>query len=364
MGYGSVRTLLVTGGAGFIGSNFLRYWLERYPQDRLICVDLFTYASNHTIRQLSDQYNQLDLIEGSICSEQTIQQIMQNSIINMIVNFAAETHVDRSIDEPMLFTQTNLVGTQVLIEAARQYCEKNSDQKTPLRFHQVSTDEVYGSIAAQQAGAKEQSPYKPSSPYAASKAAADMLVKAYNRTYGLDVTISNGSNTYGPYQYPDKLIPKTIVNVLTDQRIPIYGDGSQMRDWLYVNDHVLSIESILLGGRAGESYNVAANQELSNLQLVTKICAVIERLLERHRDFRMVFSGAKHALVGDSRKLIEFVGDRPGHDMRYDVDCTKIASELGFSVASVFDQTLEDTVLWYMNNYQWWSDEQSVKKPS
>jgi len=313
--------LLVTGGAGFIGSNFIHYWLAKHPTDEIINLDLLTYAGNlANLADIADQPN-YRFVQGDIVSDEVVDELVGQ--VDCIVNFAAETHVDRSIGNSLVFVKTNIEGTANLLEAARRH---------GVRFHQVSTDEVYGDLGPNDPKFNELSPYRPSSPYSASKAAADHLVRAYYRTYNLPITISNCSNNYGPYQYPEKIIPLFITNLIEDRKVPLYGQGSNIRDWIYVDDHNAGLEAILLHGRVGETYCLGGDHEISNLELAQEIIR----------------------LLGKDESYIEFVTDRPGHDWRYSIDFHKAKEELGWEPQVDFISGLEATVRWYKEHEVWW----------
>ncbi|HQI94559.1 MAG TPA: dTDP-glucose 4,6-dehydratase [bacterium] len=313
--------LLVTGGAGFIGSNFIHYWLKKHPADEIINLDLLTYAGNlANLADIADQKN-YRFVKGDIASYEVVDELVGQA--DCIVNFAAETHVDRSIGNSLVFVKTNIEGTANLLEAARRHS---------VRFHQVSTDEVYGDLGPNDPKFNELSPYRPSSPYSASKAAADHLVRAYYRTYNLPVTISNCSNNYGPYQYPEKIIPLFITNLIEDRKVPLYGQGSNIRDWIHVDDHNAGLEAILLYGRLGETYCLGGDHEIRNLELAKEIIS----------------------LLGKDESYIEFVADRPGHDWRYSIDFHKAKEELGWEPRIDFISGLESTVRWYQEHEAWW----------
>jgi dTDP-glucose 4,6-dehydratase len=316
--------LLVTGGAGFIGSNFILYWIKNHPDDSVINFDKLTYAGNlENLKEVEKNPNYV-FIEGDICDPEAVNRAMQS--VDYVVHFAAETHVDRSISGPAVFVMTNVVGTQVLLDAALK-----NDIK---RFHHVSTDEVFGSLELEdRVKFSESTPYNPRSPYSASKAGSDHLVRAYFTTYGLPITITNCSNNFGPYMFPEKLIPLAITNILEDKKIPIYGDGLYVRDWLYVEDHARAIDAVLSGGKVGETYLVGGMTELiPNIEIAKKIVA----------------------LLGKDESYIEFVKDRPGHDRKYDVDWSRIKNELGWEPLHSFDEYLALTVQWYKDNKTWW----------
>lgn len=316
--------LLVTGGAGFIGSNFIRYWFKKHPNDKIINLDKLTYAGHmSSTRDFSSNKN-YKFVRGDICNSKIVESVARG--VDVIVHFAAESHVDRSILGPAVFIETNVLGTQVLLDAALKY--------KVGRFHHVSTDEVFGSLPL---GSKEKfredTPFSPNSPYAASKAASDLLVRAYWKTYGLDVTITNTSNNFGPYQDPEKFLPRMITNLIEDKPLPIYGDGRYVRDWLYVEDHCRAIEMVLKKGKPGETYLVGGlTRDINNLEIARKLIK----------------------MFGKNRNYIKFVKDRPGHDRRYAVDWSKIKKELGWEPKYSFDEWLEKTVEWYKKNEWWW----------
>ena len=329
-----MRRILVTGGAGFIGSSFVRYWAARHPADRLVVLDALTYAGSRENLRGVDGPGGLRFVHGDIVDGGLVARLFSEESFDTVVHFAAESHVDRSIDGPEDFVRTNVVGTQVLLDAARTAWRNGSVPEAEVRFHHISTDEVYGSLGPDDPPFTERTPYDPSSPYSASKAAADHLVRAYHRTYGLPITISNCSNNYGPRQYPEKLIPVVLRAALEGRRIPVYGDGSNVRDWLYVDDHCDAIERILDDGRPGRTYNVGGRCEVSNLELVRRICGILDE----------VTGGGPHA------DLIEFVTDRPGHDFRYGIDTSRIADELGWQPTVALEDGLRETVRWFMDH--------------
>jgi dTDP-glucose 4,6-dehydratase len=332
--------VLVTGGAGFIGSNFVLDWISE-SRGTLVNLDKLTYAGN--LRNLAALENDPRhiFVRGDIADSLLVQQLLAEWQPRAIVNFAAESHVDRSIHSPQDFVHTNINGTFRLLEAARAYCASISEKdRRTFRFLHVSTDEVYGSLGANDPAFTEQSPYAPSSPYAASKAASDHLVRSYHHTYGLPTLITNCSNNYGPYQFPEKLIPLMIANALKGKPLPVYGDGRNIRDWLYVGDHCSAIRLVLERGRVGETYNVGGSSERTNLEVVSSICRILDEL--QPRDF-----GAGHA------SLIKFIQDRPGHDRRYAIDAAKIRNELGWQPAHRFDFALGDTIRWYLRQTSW-----------
>lgn len=316
--------LLITGGAGFIGSNFIRYWLKHYPQDKIVNFDKLTYAGNLTsLRDIKNSSN-YRFVKGDICNGRLVDQVMKG--IDVVVHFAAESHVDRSIIGPQVFIETNIIGTQVLLEAALRQKVK--------RFHHISTDEVFGSLKLNDLNKfNERTPYNPKSPYSASKAASDHLVRAYYATYGLPITITNCSNNFGPYQDPEKFLPRAITNLIDNQPIPIYGDGKYVRDWLYVQDHCRAIDLVLKRGKIGETYLIGGlTEDISNLEIAKKLLKIFQK----------------------DNSFIKFVKDRPGHDRRYAVDWRKIKRELGWRPKYDFETWLIKTVEWYKNNQWWW----------
>ena len=318
--------IIVTGGAGFIGSNFIFYMLKKYPDYEIICVDKLTYAGNlSTLKGIMDNHR-FRFVKLDICDREGIYQLFEEELPSMVVNFAAESHVDRSIENPSVFLETNIMGTAVLMDACRKYGIQ--------RYHQVSTDEVYGDLPLNRPDLlfTEETPIQASSPYSSSKAAADLLVLAYHRTYELPVSVSRCSNNYGPYHFPEKLIPLVIVNALNDKPIPVYGTGENVRDWLYVDDHCKAIDLILHQGRVGEVYNIGGHNEMSNIDVVKTIC---NRL-------------------GKSHSSIAYVTDRKGHDMRYAIDSTKIQNELGWFPETRFSEGIQKTIQWYLENKDWW----------
>ena len=319
-------TVLVTGGAGFIGSNFIFYMLRKYPGYRIICLDKLTYAGNiNTLAPVIDNEN-FRFYKADICSINDVDRIFAKEKPDIVVNFAAESHVDRSIEDPGVFLKTNIIGTQILMDVCRKYGIK--------RYHQVSTDEVYGDLPLDRPDLffTEETPIHTSSPYSASKASADLLVLAYHRTYGLPVTISRCSNNYGPYQFPEKLIPLMITNALNDKPLPVYGNGGNVRDWLYAADHCSAIDLIIHNGREGEVYNIGGHNEMKNIDIVKLICRELKK----------------------PESLITFVTDRKGHDLRYAIDPEKIHRELGWLPETTFADGIKKTIKWYLDNREWW----------
>jgi len=333
------KTLLVTGGAGFIGSALIRYLL-RQSDYRVVNIDKLTYAGN--LESLTEVENHANyrFIQADICDAVKMADIFSELQPHAIMHLAAESHVDRSIDGPAEFVQTNLVGTYTLLEAARKYWSALADEdKQAFRFHHISTDEVYGSLG--ETGLfMETSPYQPNSPYSATKAGSDHLVRAWYHTYGLPVLLTNCSNNYGPYQFPEKLIPLMINNALMGKNLPVYGNGQNIRDWLYVDDHVEALHLVLEKGEVGECYNIGGFNEHSNLDVVNKLCEILDELLP-------------DSVYRPHKNLLEFVTDRPGHDLRYAIDATKIQNELGWQPRETFDSGLRKTVAWYLNNREW-----------
>ncbi|WP_337799009.1 dTDP-glucose 4,6-dehydratase [Acidaminococcus timonensis] len=318
--------ILVTGGAGFIGSNFIFYMLQQHPEAELICLDKLTYAGNLSTLAPVMEHPHFQFQKMDICDRKAVYALFEEQHPDIVINFAAESHVDRSILDPAIFLETNILGTSVLMDACRKYGIQ--------RFHQVSTDEVYGDLPLDRPDLlfTETSPLNPSSPYSSSKAGADLLVLAYHRTYGLPVTISRCSNNYGPYQFPEKLIPLMIINALQDKSLPVYGDGKNVRDWLYVEDHCRAIDLILQKGQTGEIYNVGGHNEMQNLHIVKLICKEL----------------------GKPKSLITYVKDRKGHDKRYAIDPTKIHNELGWLPETKFADGIKKTIKWYLENREWW----------
>lgn len=347
--------LLITGGAGFIGANFVHYWLARYPQDHLLVLDALTYAGNrHNLdhHKLDAAASRCELVVGDIGDTALVEKLLREQAIDTLVHFAAESHVDRSISGPDAFVSTNVIGTHSLLKAARTVWLAGSGQ--PHRFHHISTDEVFGSLAPADPPFAETHQYQPNSPYSASKAASDHLVRAYHHTYGLQITTSNCSNNYGPYHFPEKLIPLCITNLLLGKPLPIYGNGGNVRDWLYVEDHARGIDCVLRQGRVGECYNIGGNNEWTNLDVVNELCRVMDAEFAAEPALAARFPAALAAAGRASSEAITFVGDRPGHDLRYAIDAGKAQRELGFEPRESFDSGLRKTVRWYLDNDGWW----------
>ncbi len=349
-----MRSLLVTGGAGFIGANFVRYWATQYPDDRIVVLDALTYAGNQANLEPMSGLPGYRFVHGDIGDPELVKNLLADEKTDTIVHFAAESHVDRSIHEPDACIQTNVVGTHNLLKAARAAWLESDMAPASHRFHHVSTDEVYGSLGRDDPAFTEMTPYAPNSPYAASKAASDHLVRSYHHTYGLEVTTSNCSNNYGPYQFPEKLIPLMIVNALTGKSLPVYGDGSNIRDWLYVEDHCRGIDLVMNKGKVGETYNIGGNNECSNLDIVGQICAGIDRLFAENKDLGETFPDAPAASGHATESLITFVKDRPGHDWRYAIDATKASRELQYAPVESFASGLQKTLDWMLANEPWW----------
>lgn len=357
MSNSQTRNILVTGGAGFIGSNFVRHWCNTYKSDRVVVLDALTYAGNRaTIADLEQTAN-LRFVQGDICDRKLVDQILAEENIDTIAHFAAESHVDRSILGPGAFVQTNVVGTFTLLEAFRQHWLKRDKQTSnraldtlpsaprvdaeSYRFLHVSTDEVYGSLEPDDPAFSETTPYTPNSPYSASKAGSDHLARAYYHTYGMPTMITNCSNNYGPYHFPEKLIPLMCINILLGKPLPVYGDGQNIRDWLYVEDHCRALDTVINKGKPGETYNIGGNNEVKNIDLVKLLCQLMDEL-------------ATDIPVKPSSQLITFVKDRLGHDRRYAIDATKISTELGWTPQVTVEEGLRKTVQWYLDNQEWW----------
>ena len=346
------RSVLVTGGAGFIGVNFVYHWVARHPHDTLVVLDALTYAGNRNSLQPLEVAGSIQFVEGDICDASLVSRVMADFKTDTIVHFAAESHVDRSITGPDAFIRTNLVGTYTLLEAARASWLSGTGQDH--RFHHVSTDEVYGSLAADDPAFIETTRYEPNSPYSASKAGSDHLVRAYEHTYGLQVTTSNCSNNYGPYHFPEKLIPLCLTRILNGEPIPVYGDGTNIRDWLYVEDHARGIATILESGTPGEVYNIGGHNEWANLDIVKLLCRVMDERFANDSQLASRFPSAPQVCGEGSDSLIAFVTDRAGHDWRYAIDASKIETELGFVPNETFETGLAKTVDWYLSNEDWW----------
>ncbi len=350
-----METMIVTGGAGFIGANFVRYALAQ-TDARIVVIDKLTYAGN--LCTLEDLMNEprFVFIQADIADSEAVETVLREHRPQSVLNFAAETHVDRAIDNPRPFIDTNIVGAFMLLEALRKYVAKlDARRRQAFRFLHVSTDEVYGTLGPSGLFS-ETTPYAPNSPYSASKAAADHLVRAYFETYGLPAVITNCSNNYGPYQFPEKLIPLTLLNAVEGKRLPIYGDGGNIRDWLYVEDHCSGILQALRHGKPGEKYNIGGGNERTNLQVVDRICGVLEVLLPAPENLAMRARG-----ITSYSDLKKFVKDRPGHDRRYAIDASKIRTELGWKPSHSFETGIKNTVCWYLDNREWCETVQANK---
>lgn len=345
-----MSALLITGGAGFIGANFVRCWRARRPGDAIVVLDALTYAGN---RGSLDGVDGVRFVHGDIRDQAMVETLLVDEGLDTIVHFAAESHVDRSIHGPDAFVETNIVGTHALLKAARAaWLDAGSGR--PHRFHHISTDEVYGSLGPHDPAFHELTPYAPNSPYSASKAASDHLVRAYQRTFGLQTTVSNCSNNFGPYQHPEKLIPLFLINALHGRALPLYGDGANVRDWLDVADHCAAITLILERGTPGETYNVGGGAELANLDLVQRLCAAVDAAFAAEPDLARRFAQAPAAAGAASLSLLNRVPDRLGHDRRYAIDDTKIRTELGYAPGGDFAASLSATLAWYLGNEAWW----------
>jgi len=354
--------LLITGGGGFIGANFVHYWIKSYPDDKVVVLDALTYAGNKANLELVKDHPGFLFIHGDIRDYDLVVNLLQDQEIDTIVHFAAESHVDRSIHGPDAFVDTNIIGTHTLLKAAKKIWLDSQPpvlgpQSLKFRFHHISTDEVYGSLEPEAPGFSETTAYAPNSPYASSKASSDFLVRAYCKTYGLPMTISNCSNNYGPYQHPEKLIPLLILNCLENRPLPIYGDGLNIRDWLYVEDHCRGIDLILKKGRIGETYNIGGNCEKTNLEVVNTLCSILDELKPLSPSSVSNISSQSSVLSPQSSKsyssLLTYVKDRPGHDRRYAIDAGKIMSELDYRPVESFESGMRKTVEWYLKNLEW-----------
>jgi dTDP-glucose 4,6-dehydratase len=349
-----VRHLLVTGGAGFIGSNFVHYWLAAYPGDTIVVLDALTYAGNPASIATALETDQVKLVRGDIATPGLATDVLREHGITTVVHLAAESHVDRSIAAPEAFLRTNVVGTHELLKAARQVWLEEGMSGPGTRFHHVSTDEVYGSLPASEAPFSERSPYSPNSPYAASKAAADHLVRAYHETYGLPVTTSNCSNNYGPFQFPEKLIPLMLIQLLEGKPLPVYGDGQNVRDWLFVKDHCRAIDRIVSAGTVGDTYHVGGGNQWKNIDVVRLLCALVDEAFAGDPKLHVKFPRSPASSGKSGEGLITFVRDRPGHDRRYALDASKIEQDLGFFPLESFETGIRKTLAWYLANERWW----------
>ncbi|MDR1918587.1 MAG: dTDP-glucose 4,6-dehydratase [Tannerellaceae bacterium] len=362
-----MKTYLVTGGAGFIGANFVKYMLATYPDIYIVVLDLLTYAGNKKTIEPELKTGRCEFVKGDIGERKLTDELFRQFNFDYIVNFAAESHVDRSIDDPRPFLETNILGTQNLLEAARRQWVTGKDKEAypqwreGVRFHQVSTDEVYGSLGAE-GYFTETTPLDPRSPYSASKTSADLFVKAYAETYRMPVTITRCSNNYGPYHFPEKLIPLVITNILAGKPLPVYGQGTNVRDWLYVEDHCKAIDAVLHRGQNGHIYNVGGHNEKQNIEIVRLIIQTIHRILSEQPAYRQALKRREYEADGQLRidwindSLITFVQDRLGHDQRYAIDPAKISSELGWTPETPFEEGIQKTIYWYLDNQAWVND--------
>lgn len=359
-----MKTYFITGAAGFIGANFLKYMLNTYSDIRIVVLDLLTYAGNLGTIASDIDHERCEFVKGDICDRELMNRLFNKYDFDYVVNFAAESHVDRSIDNPQLFLITNILGTQNLLDAARAAWATGKNEsgypiwKEGVRFHQVSTDEVYGSLGAE-GYFHETTPLDPHSPYSASKASADLFVKAYGDTYQMPVTITRCSNNYGPYHFPEKLIPLIIKNILEGKSLPVYGDGTNVRDWLYVEDHCKAIDMVLHKGRIGEVYNVGGHNEKQNIEIVKLTIQTIRRIMTDQPEYRKVLKKKEYTSDGKisidwiNDDLITFVKDRLGHDQRYAIDPNKITTELGWTPETTFEKGIVKTIYWYLDNQKW-----------
>ena len=357
-------TYLVTGGAGFIGANFVKYMLNKYSDIQIIILDSLTYAGN--LGTLSEELKdtRIKFVKGNICDNTITDKIFSENTIDYVVNFAAESHVDRSIENPQIFLQTNILGTQNLLDTAKKYWTNGKDEnnypiwKEGVKYLQVSTDEVYGSLG-DEGYFTETTPLDPNSPYSAAKTGGDLIVKAYGETYKMPINITRCSNNYGPYHFPEKLIPLIIRNILEGKNLPVYGDGSNVRDWLYVEDHCKAIDKVVNKGRIGEVYNIGGHNEKKNIDIVKLVISTIHDIMEKEPQYRSVLKKKETLSDGSidiswmNNDLITFVKDRQGHDQRYAIDPAKISNELGWTPETMFDKGIVKTIRWYLDNQQW-----------
>lgn len=346
------HTLLVTGAAGFIGCNFVSYYLNKHPEDKIVGLDLLTYAANQDFIRDTLKDPRFSFYHDDICNTALVEKILKDHRADILVNFAAESHVDRSIADPDIFIKSNILGTYSLLSACRHVWMSDSCfSGLKTRFHHISTDEVYGSLELDDNGFTETSPYRPSSPYSASKASSDLLVQAFVKTYGLNATISNCSNNYGPYQHPEKFIPLAVTRMLRGEQVPMYGDGCQIRDWLFVEDHCRGIELILNSGISGETYNIGSCNEHANIEVLTMLSEILTELFKEDPGLSLKFPNCPAADRKSCLTLVTRVTDRPGHDRRYGIDNTKIVRELGFCASVEFHSGLKNTVRWIIDSH-------------
>jgi len=348
-----MKKLLVTGGAGFIGANFVHYWLREYPEDIVVVLDALTYAGNVASLECLKDNSKFKFVQGDIIDQPLVENTLREYQIDTLVHFAAESHVDRSISGPDVFIDTNIIGTHNLLKAARQVWIDEASV-SEHRFHHVSTDEVYGALGPHDPAFSEATQYAPNSPYSASKAASDHLVRAYLHTFGLQVSTSNCSNNYGPYHFPEKLIPLIITNILNNQPLPIYGDGQQIRDWLYVEDHARGIDKVIRQGVVGETYNIGGINEWANIDIVNLLCAEIDKRMEASDELCSRYPDAPVANGKQSIGLIQYVDDRRGHDRRYAINPDKANDELNYQPVETFETGIAKTIDWYLENRRWW----------
>lgn len=348
------KILLVTGAAGFIGANFVHFWHNAHTSDRIIALDALTYAGNRSNLASLEGSDRFRFVHGDILDQTLIENILREENVTTLVHFAAESHVDRSITGPDAFIETNIVGTHSLLKAAKKVWLDEKQCLQDHRFHHVSTDEVYGTLSPTDPAFEETTAYAPNSPYAASKAASDHLVRAYHHTFGLNVSTSNCSNNYGPYHFPEKLIPLVITNILFNKPLPIYGDGLQIRDWLYVEDHARGIEKVIHEGVIGETYNIGGINEWANIDIVKLICDLMDESFKNEPSLSNTYPDALAASKGDSRSLITYVKDRPGHDRRYAINPDKAKNDLGYVPQESFETGIRKTLAWYLTHQDWW----------
>src|SRR5574344_397753 len=349
-----MSNVLVTGGAGFIGANFVYYWHNSYPNDKVVVLDALTYAGNiDTLKPLMGQAN-FKFVKGNICNTELVEFILKDEDIDLVVHFAAESHVDRSITGPDAFIETNINGTYSMLKACRNVWLLSDKPKTNARFHHISTDEVYGTLGPTDPAFTENTPYAPNSPYSASKASSDLLVRSFFHTYGLKVTTSNGSNNYGYYHFPEKLIPLCLTHIIDSAPLPIYGDGRQIRDWLFVEDHCRGIDLVIKKGRLGESYNIGGINEWANIDIVTLVCKLMDEAFAENPQLKVTYPNSPCAKGVSASSLITYVKDRAGHDRRYAVGTDKIRTELGYKPQETFETGIKKTIKWYLEHETWW----------